>query len=369
MPDYYRVLGVGPNASQEDIKRAYRRLAREYHPDTNASPDAEERFKEISAAYEVLSDPAKRERYDMFGDAGPTATFGGFGDLGDLMETFFGTPFGRTRARSTRRPVAQRGRDVETHLTLEFAEAVFGTEKQIDLRMVQSCDRCGGNGCEPGTLRTRCERCGGTGEFRHVQRSIFGTMMTSRPCGACEGTGEVAADPCRACAGEGRVLAGGSVTVDVPQGVEDGTTLRVRGRGEAGIRGGEPGDLYVHLHVGPHVQFRREGSDLHCRLAVPFTQAALGAEVALETLDGEEVVKIPPGTQPGTAIRVRGRGVPRLEGSGRGDLVVELDVEVPRRLTAEQRALIEQLAALRGETAGGAGRPKAGKLRNVFRAK
>jgi molecular chaperone DnaJ len=369
MPDYYRVLGVSPSASQDEIKRAYRRLAREHHPDASKAADAEERFKEINAAYEILSDPARRERYDMFGDASATATFGGFGDLGDLMESFFGAPFGRTRARSSRRPVATRGADVETHLRLSFAEAVFGADKTIQLRAVTRCERCAGSGCEPGTMRTRCERCGGTGEFRHVQRSIFGTMMTSRPCGACEGTGEVAADPCRACSGQGRLIANTTVTVEVPPGVEDGMTLRVRGRGEAGARGGEPGDLYVHLDIAPHPQFRREGSDIVCTLSVAFTQAALGARVPVQTLDGEETVSIPAGTQPGASVRIRGKGVPGLQGGGRGDLVVRLEVEVPRKLTAEQRELVEKLAATRGEAAGDAGAGKLGKLRNVLRGK
>lgn len=361
--DFYALLGVPRTATQEDIKRAYRRLAREYHPDTSSHGDAEERFKQISAAYEVLSDPARRERYDMFGTADAAPNFGGFGDLGDLMETFFGAGFGQRRQRGPR-PAAQRGADLETTVKLSFREAAFGVTKDVSLYAAATCETCKGSGSTPGTFRIRCDACGGSGEVRSVQRSIFGTMMTSRACGRCEGTGEVAADPCRTCGGEGRMMQARNVSVEVPAGVEHGTTLRVRGRGEAGVRGGEAGDLYVHTAVDPDPVFRRERDDLICRLGVPLTQAILGAQVVVESLDGPETIKVAPGTQPGTVVRVPGKGVPRLGGRGRGDLLVHLDVEIPRKLTAEQRAIVEQLAEARGEKPGEEPPAKRGRLRD-----
>lgn len=351
MPDYYGLLGVDRHASQEDIKRAYRRLARQWHPDANSAPGAEERFKQISEAYEVLSDPAKRERYDLFGDAQGGA-FAGFGDLGDIFESFFGAPFGR-RGRATRVRVAQRGADLAAALSVSLEEAAFGCQKPIEVTAERACPRCEGDGCEPGTLRTRCRRCAGTGEIRDVRRSVFGQLMTARTCPACEGAGEAPAEPCGECRGRGRVARTETVTVEVPGGVHDGMTLRLRGRGGAGTLGGEAGDLYVQIEVRPHPVFEREGDDLACALGVPLTVALLGGEVPIETLDGEETVSIAPGTQSGAVVRLRGRGPKRLEGRGRGDLLVRIDVEIPKSLPAEQRRLVGQLAKLRGEQVGG----------------
>jgi molecular chaperone DnaJ len=366
--DYYALLGVSRAASQDEIKRAYRKLAREYHPDTSAHGDAEERFKQISAAYEVLSDPGRRERYDTFGTAENAApNFGGFGDLGDIMETFFGSGFGTRRPRGPR-PAAQRGNDLETTLKLTFREAAFGVTKEVSLYAAAMCESCKGSGCEPGTFRIRCEACAGAGEVRSVQRSIFGTMMTSRACGRCDGTGEVAADPCRTCAGDGRMSAARMVAVEVPGGIEHGTTLRVRGHGEAGVRGGEAGDLYVHMSVDGDPVFHREGDDLVCRLSVPLTQAILGAQILVDSLDGAETIKVPPGTQPGAVVRLGGKGIQRLGGRGRGDLVVHLDIEIPRKLSAEQRAIVEQLADVRGELPGDEPSKKA-RLRDKLRGK
>lgn len=366
MPDYYQVLEVRPGASQDEIKKAYRRLARSYHPDANPSPDAEERFKRINEAYEVLSDPARRERYDMFGDPSAAPAFTSFGDFGDLIESFFGTPFGRTGSRQRAGP--QRGVDIAVDLELDFEEAVFGCSRDVRVSALGACERCAGSGCEPGTFRSRCARCGGSGEIRNVQRSILGTMVSSRTCGACDGTGEVPAAPCTACGGEGRVERTGTVVVEMPPGVEDGMTLRLRGRGEAGQRGGEEGDLYVRVAVRPHPVFTREGDHLVCSMTISFTVATLGAEVPVRTLDGEEPVKIPAGTQPGTLLRLRGRGVPKLQGRGRGDLIVQLQVEVPRNLGAEERALVEQLAQQRGEEAGQA-KGILGKLKGALKQK
>jgi molecular chaperone DnaJ len=365
--DLYALLGVARGASPEEIKRAYRKLAREYHPDTSSHGDAEERFKQISAAYEILSDPGRRERYDMFGTADAAPNFGGFGDLGDLMETFFGSGFGTRRQRGPR-PAAQRGADLETTLKLSFREAAFGMTKDVSVYAAATCETCTGSGCAPGTFRVRCEACAGSGEVRSVQRSIFGTMMTSRSCGRCDGTGQVAADPCRTCGGDGRSNVARSVSVEVPGGVEHGTTLRVRGRGEAGIRGGEAGDLYVHMSVDSDPVFHREADDLVCRLSVPLTQAILGAQILVSSLDGEEIIKIPPGTQPGAVVRLGGKGIQRLGGRGRGDLVIHLDIEIPRRLSAEQRAIVEQLAEARNELPGEEPARK-GRLRDKLRGK
>ena len=353
MADLYGVLGVSPGASPDEIKRAFRTLARQYHPDANPAPDAEARFKEINAAYEVLSDPVKRERYDMYGDAGAQPAFTNFGDLGDLMESFFGQAFGRGRARG--RPGGPvRGADLSLQIDVAFEEAVFGVTQTVDISVLRACERCGGTACEPGTFKTRCARCGGTGELRAVQRSIFGQIVSSRTCSDCDASGEVPASPCTACRGRGRVEVSESIEIKVPAGVENGNTLRLDGRGEAGVRGGGAGDLYVHLGVRPHPVFTREGDHLLCSLTIPFTVAALGADVPIPTLDGEETVHVPPGTRPGTMLRVRGKGVPRLGGRGRGDLAVQIDVDVPTKLRSEEKELLEKLAEVRGEHPGDA---------------
>jgi molecular chaperone DnaJ len=350
--DLYGVLGVASNASQEEIKRAFRALARQYHPDANPDPEAEARFKQINAAYEVLSDPVKRQRYDAYGDAGAQAGFANFGDLGDLMESFFGSAFGRGRAPRPGGPV--RGADLSLRVDVAFEEAVFGVVKTVGIKVLRACERCGGTACEPGTFKTRCARCGGTGELRAVQRSIFGQIVSSRGCPDCDGSGQIPASPCTACSGHGRVEASESIEINVPAGVENGNTLRLDGRGEAGVREGGNGDLYVHIAVAPHPVFDREADHLLCSLTVPFTVAALGAEVPIATLDGEEKLNVPAGTKPGTLLRVRGKGVPRLGGRGRGDLVVQIDVDVPAKLRAEERELLEKLAEVRGEHTGDA---------------
>ncbi|HVL91108.1 MAG TPA: molecular chaperone DnaJ [Actinomycetota bacterium] len=359
MADPYAMLGVSRSASPEEIKKAYRRLARQYHPDTSAEPDAETRFKQINAAYEVLSDPERRQRYDMFGDDGSRAASAGsgaganagFGDLGDLFESFFGGGgFGGGGRRRGPRSVAERGADIETTVRLTIDEAVFGVKHELEVFAALACEVCHGAGVQEGTGHVRCGTCEGTGEIRQMQRSIFGAMMTARACGRCRGTGQVPEAPCPSCAGEGRMMRSMMVTVDIPAGVEHGTTLRVRGRGEAGVRGGPPGDLYVHIGVEPNETYHRKGDDLLCALRVPLTQALLGATVSVTTLEGEEEpIELEPGTQPGAVYRIKGRGVPKLGGRGRGDLVIEIDVEIPRKLSGEQRDLVRRLAELRGE--------------------
>lgn len=364
--DLYEILGVDRGASSDEIKKAFRALARQYHPDANPDPDAEARFKEINAAYEVLSDPVKRERYDTFGDASATGNFAGFGDLGDLMESFFGSAFGRTRTRA--RPGApMRGEDLQLQLDVTFEEAVFGVTRELNLSVMRACERCHGSACEPGTFKTRCERCGGAGELRTVQRSVFGQIVSSRTCPACEGAGEIPASPCTACGGRGLVEVSETVEVAVPGGVETGNTLRLDGRGGGGPRGGPNGDLYVHLLVRPHEVFSREGNHLLCSLTVSFTTAALGADVPIATLDGDETLKIPAGTQPGTLLRLRSKGVPHLGGRGRGDLVVQVDVEVPTKLRGEERELLAKLAEVRGTASAEASKGILGRIKDALR--
>ena len=362
MPDYYAILGVPRDASAEDIKRAYRKLARESHPDANPDdPHAEERFKQIAEAYGVLGDPERKRQFDTFGEAGSPFSGAGFGGLDDIMEAFFGgSVFGRQRT-ARRRSAAIPGQDIGAEVVITLEDAVFGAKRDLDLRSRAHCDRCGGEGCEPGTYRGKCARCGGQGEIRASRNTLLGTVMTSRPCTVCEGVGEAPTVPCTTCGGDGRVDDRRTVTVDVPAGVDDGTTMRIRGRGESGVRGGADGDLYVRIHVEPHDVFERRGNDLLCALEVPLTQAVLGAEIPVQTLDGAESVDLPAGAPHGTVLRVRGKGVPHLNGGGRGDLLLHVSIDIPKKLTAEERTLIEQLAALRGESV------KSGKGKGVFR--
>jgi molecular chaperone DnaJ len=351
--DYYAMLGVGRDATQEEIKRAYRKLARELHPDVNPDASAEERFKDVTTAYEVLSDPEKRRIVDLGGDplapAGGQGTagnpFSGFGGFGDIFETFFGGAGASRGPRSRVRP----GADALIRLDLPLAEMAFGTTREIAVETAVRCQTCDGNGCAPGTSPHICGTCGGRGEIQSMQRSLLGPVMSSRICPTCGGTGEQIPNPCPNCAGEGRVRARRTITVEVPSGIEDGMRIRMTGQGEVGAGGGPAGDLYIEVTEQPHDVFAREGSDLHCTIAVPMTAAALGSEIALQTLDAEEKVEIRPGTQPGAVITLRGKGVPRLRSSVRGDMHVHVEVRVPNRLDDEQEKLLRELAALRNE--------------------
>ena len=347
--DLYEILGVSRDASQDDIRRAYRTLARQHHPDVNEDPAAEQRFKEVAGAYEILSDPEKRRRYDTFGAAGgPGGT--PFGDIQDIFDMFFGAG-GTMGSRRSREPRSRTraGEDLGTQVLLSFTEAAFGARREIEIERLVACDRCMGNGSEPGSAPTSCRTCGGTGETQEVRRSIFGTIMTASPCRTCGGTGSEILDPCTRCRGRGRVTAPDTVTVDIPAGVAEGLELRVSGAGNAGPVGGPPGDLYVGIRVEPSLAFERRGADLFAILDVPLTQAALGAEVAFETLDGTERVRVEPGTESGELIRLRGKGVPNLNRRGRGDLYVTVHVTVPKDLKRDERKLLEQLAEARGE--------------------
>lgn len=345
--DYYEILGVPRNATQEEIKKAFRRLARQYHPDVNKAPDAEERFKEINEAYAVLSDPEKRAAYDRFGHAGLEGMGGvpdfGAMDFADLIEELFG--FGWTR-RGPRRPTPRRGRDRHLTLTLTFEEALFGADKTVEVNRVELCPACGGNGAEPGTQPTHCPTCGGLGRVRQSRQTFFGTLVQETLCPQCGGVGEVVTTPCRTCSGRGRVQRTVRKVVPVPPGVDNGTQIRLAGEGDAGEFGGPPGDLYLEVQVQPHPFFRRQGDDVLLNLTVNIAQATLGAQVEVPLPEGGTApLDLPPGTQPGQVFRLRGKGAPRLRRQGRGDLVVVIEVEIPRRLTAEQRRLMEALAA------------------------
>jgi molecular chaperone DnaJ len=350
--DYYGLLGVRPDATPEEIKRAYRKLARELHPDVNPDPEAQQKFKEVGAAYEVLSDPEKRQVVDLGGDplapaggAGPAGSPFGFGGLGDIMDAFFGSAGGGRGPRTRVRP----GGNALIRLELDLADTAFGVTREITVDSAIVCATCGGDGCAPGTQPVRCDTCGGKGEVSSVTRTFLGQVMTSRPCPACGGLGSVIPNPCATCGGEGRVRSRRTLTVKIPAGVEDGMRIRLAGEGEVGPGGGPPGDLYVEVHERPHPVFSREGDDLHCQVSVPMTAAALGTSVPLTVLDGEVTLEIRPGTQSGAEITLRERGVPHLRGVGRGTLHVHVQVVTPSKLDAEQERLLRELAALRGE--------------------
>jgi molecular chaperone DnaJ len=371
--DYYELLGVSRSATPEEIKRAFRRLARELHPDTGHNdPEAEARFKQVAHAYEVLSDPDKRRRYDAFGPDGvngggaTTADPFGFtsGGLGDVFEAFFGgSPFGGGRGQSG----PPRGADLEVVADLDFTEAVFGCEHVVSVRTAVACAACQATGAAQGTEPVTCYECQGTGQVQRVRQSLIGQMVTSSPCARCSGSGQIIASPCPECSGEGRTIEERKYTVDIPAGVDAGSTLRLSGRGAVGPRGGAAGDLYVHLRVKPHPRFERDGVDIHTTLHLPYTQATLGTTFDFETLDGTEQVEIPRGTASGTTFRLRGRGVPHLERRNRGDLLIDVVVDVPKELTEDEEELIRRLAELRGEEVSPAPSGLISKLRSAFK--
>ncbi len=360
--DLYEVLGIRRDASGEEIKRAYRRLARELHPDVSSDPATEERFKEVAGAYEILSDPEKRARYDAFGATGGPAGQP-FADISDIFDMFFGQGgfggFGGGRRRGPRTRT-RRGEDVGVSARLTFAEAAFGVRRDLELERMVECDRCLGNGAEPGTAPVACRSCHGTGEVQSVRRSVFGTLMTTTPCPTCEGTGQEIPDPCGTCMGQGRVRKPVSVAVEIPAGVADGMELRVAGAGHAGVAGGGPGDLFVRLDVEESAAFERRGQDVHTVLDIPLTLATLGGEVEIQGLDGTETIKVESGTESGSVVRLKGKGIPNVNRRGRGDLFLTLHVLTPRDLSREEKRLVERLAELRNEPRKGA---VAGQLR------
>jgi molecular chaperone DnaJ len=348
--DYYEVLGVSRDASTEEIKRAYRRLARRLHPDVNPDPHTHERFKEVTNAYEVLADARKRELYDLGGDplASGNGAGGGFGagfSFTDIMDAFFG---GATTSRGPRSRV-RRGQDALVRVEIDLAEAAFGATKDLQVDTAVVCRACQGAGTSPGSQLTTCPTCSGRGEISQVQRSFLGQVMTTRPCPQCHGFGTYNPRPCVECAGDGRVRTRRNLTIKIPAGVDSGTRIQLAAEGEVGPGGGPPGDLYVELAVRPHPVFARSGDDLHCTVALPMTAAALGTTIELETLDGTETIEVKAGAQAGQTVSVAARGVPKLRGTGRGDLLVHLDVRTPTKLDARQEDLLRELASLRDE--------------------
>ncbi len=352
--DYYELLGVSRDASQEEIKKAYRRLARENHPDANPDdPEAEARFKEISEAYRVLRDPQTRQQYDQFGRAGSAAGpggfdpndfgFGGFGDFGDIFDTFFGG--GRRRSSG---PV--RGPDMEMRMTVDFEEAAFGVEREMEIEREENCPTCSGSGAKPGTSPRTCTQCGGSGQVRTTRNTPLGQFMSTGPCPECNGRGQIIDELCPECRGRTRVVRRRKIKVKVPAGVESGMRLRMAGEGGPGERGGPPGDLYVRVDVRGHRQFERRGNDVHSKLRITMFEAALGNKRNVETLDGEEEIKIPAGTQHGSKITVKEKGIPFLRGYGRGNHVVNIEVEIAKDLTDDHKRLLLELAESRGET-------------------
>lgn len=344
--DYYEVLGVARNASEEEIRRAFRKLAFQCHPDRNRDPKAEEKFKEINEAYQVLSDPEKRRRYDRYGQVDIEGGFPdfGFGGLGDIFESFFGafgTPFSRTAQH-----VPQKGDSLRSRLTLSFLEAVFGCRKEIEIQRIELCPSCQGIGSAPGTNPETCPECRGTGQVRRVQQSIFGRYTSTTTCTRCEGSGTVITNPCPECRGRGRVMVKRTIKVDVPAGVDDGQRLCLREEGNAGLYGGPAGDLYIFLSVKPHKLFQRQGSDILYDLPISFPQAALGDEIRVPSLDGKVNLKIPSGTQSGETFRLKGKGIPHINAKRRGDLLVKVHVTTPQRLDKDQRRLLQELAAV-----------------------
>ncbi|MBU0704375.1 MAG: molecular chaperone DnaJ [Chloroflexi bacterium] len=344
--DYYQVLGVERSASQEEIKKIYRQLARKYHPDVSDAPDTETRFKEINEAYEVLSDAEKRATYDRFGHAGLGGAGGmggfdfGFRDPFEIFEEVFGRGFG---FRTSTRQGPRRGVDLRYDLHLPFEEAVFGCEKEIEVTRHEVCPMCHGSGAEPGTSPVRCSECNGAGQVRRVQRSILGSFVNVTACPTCQGDGETIPIPCSKCGGQKRIYTGRKLSITIPPGVDHGTQIRLAGEGEMGERGGPTGNLYVILDVEPHAIFQRRGDDILVELQVNVAQAALGADVKVPTLEGEEEITIPPGTQSATVLRMRNKGVPHLRRNGRGNELVVIRVAVPTKLTRDQKRLLRDL--------------------------
>jgi molecular chaperone DnaJ len=360
--DFYAILGVERTATDADIKRAFRKLAQQWHPDVSPDPDADARFKEINEAYQVLSDPERRRTYDTFGEAGlggagagaagSAGGFPGFGDFGDLFDAFFGGQSGAGVRRG--RPAV--GSDLRYDLRITFAEAMKGTEKDIEFPVLDRCETCGGAGAKAGSAPVTCPGCNGRGEVRTVRDTMLGQMINVAPCPRCRGEGRIVDDPCEACRGEGRTERTKRLRVTVPPGIDDGHQIRLSGEGEVGRRGGPAGSLYVAVNVTPHASLKREGTELYYELDLSIAQATLGTRVSVPAVDGDEEVDVKPGTQPGAEIRLRGKGAPHLRRPGaRGDLHVLVDVRVPTKLSARQRELLEEFAAESGEHVGRGG--------------
>ncbi|MDV2683072.1 molecular chaperone DnaJ [Alkalihalophilus lindianensis] len=346
--DFYEVLGVDQNASVDEVKKAYRKLARKYHPDVNKAPDAEDKFKEVKAAYDTLSDPQKKSHYDQFGHTDPNQGFGGggaggFDGFGDIFDMFFGGGGGRRNPNAPRQ-----GADLQYTMTLEFKEAVFGKDTEIEIPREETCQTCTGSGAKPGTKPETCSHCGGAGQLNVEQNTPFGRVVNRRVCHHCEGTGKFIKDKCSTCAGKGKVRKRKKISVKVPAGIDHGQQLRVSGQGEAGVNGGPAGDLFVVFNVKPHEFFERDGDDIYCEMPLTFAQVALGDEIEVPTLNGKVKLKVPAGTQTGTNFRLRGKGVPNVHGRGQGDQHVQIRVVTPKNLTEKEKEMIREFAKMSG---------------------
>ncbi|MGL5245827.1 MAG: molecular chaperone DnaJ, partial [Sarcina sp.] len=360
--DYYEVLGLQKGASDDEIKKAFRKSALKYHPDRNpGDKEAEEKFKELNEAYQVLTDPEKKAQYDQFGHAGMDGAggFGGggfsggfdfndMGGFGDIFETFFGGGFGGGGS-SSRRNAPQRGSDLEYSLNITFEEAVFGVEKEISLTRTENCETCKGTGAKPGTTAKTCAKCGGSGQIRVTRQTPLGNFMSTTTCDACGGKGQTIESPCPDCKGKGSVRKNRKITVKIPAGVDTGNVIPLRGQGEHGVNGGPSGDLYIRISVAPSKTFKRTGSDIHYEYTISMAKATLGAEITVPTVDGNVKYTVPSGTQPGTKFRLRGKGVPKINSSSRGDQYVHVKVEIPKHLSKEQEEALRAFMVASGE--------------------
>lgn len=373
--DYYEVLGVTSDASEEDIKKAYRNLAKKYHPDLNpGDKEAEAKFKEVNEAYEVLSDSNKRARYDQFGHAGVDPNFGGGAaggnpfsggmDFEDIFDTFFGGFGGGGRRSSANSP--RRGTDVQASVAISFEEAAKGCRKEVSYNQVEVCADCHGTGAAPGTQPKTCPSCGGTGQVKVSQRTPFGVIQSTQICDRCHGTGKIIDTPCRTCGGQGQVRRRKTIEVTVPAGIDNDQILNISGRGNAGFNGGPPGDLHVRISVRPHPVFERRGYDVWCEMPITFTQAALGADVEVPTLDGKVSYHVHEGTQPGDVFRLKGRGIQGIDSRTRGDQYIQITVEVPKNLTDKQKEILKELDASTGEKNYQKRKSFFGKLKDLF---
>ncbi len=360
--DYYEVLGVTKGASEDEIKKAYKKMARKYHPDLNPdNKEAEEKFKEVNEAYEILSDPQKKSRYDQFGHAGVDPNFGAggfggggfdgsfdFGDLGDIFGSFFGGGFGGG-GRRTNPNAPQRGESIRMNVTVSFEEAAFGCEKEVTVDRYEQCDTCHGNGCAPGTTPEICPDCHGTGQVQVRRQTPMGVFATTSPCGRCGGRGKIIHQPCPDCHGNGTLRKRRTIQASIPAGIDNGQTISIRGQGHAGKNGGPAGDLLITITVRPHELFRREGTSVLCEAPITFAQAVLGAELEIPTIDGKVKYDLPEGTQSGTTFRLKGKGIPSINGRGRGDQYVTVYIETPRNLNREQKEALRKFADAVGE--------------------
>jgi molecular chaperone DnaJ len=370
--DYYEVLGVNRDASENEIKKAYRKLAMKYHPDRNAGDKkAEEKFKEVNEAYEILSDKDKRTRYDQFGHAGVDDSAGGFGRasgfgfddiFSDIFDMFSGGGFSSGRNRKG----PQKGNDLKYEIEIEFEEAAFGVEKEIKVSRQEECSDCHGTGAKPGTTKKTCSNCNGTGEVRYAQKTPLGQFVNVRTCDVCHGEGTIIEEPCSSCKGTGYTLKDKKIQIKIPAGVDTGSVIPLRGEGEPGLRGGPRGDLYVVIQVKPHPIFKRDGNDVICEIPITFVQATLGDELIVPTLDGKIKYKIPEGTQSATVFRIKGKGIPRIRGYGRGDLYIQVIVEIPKKLNEKQKEMLRKFADIMGEDTHEQRKGFFDKVKNVF---